>query len=91
MQKPFENIMKNTMNVLRIILVLTGTMQLSAGEQLNDSEIYENPDRMKYRPLTIQDSINDKLPENITHFQRIVALIMHRLANPLLAIENVGD
>ncbi len=79
--------MKNTLKVSRIILVLAGTMQVSAGEQLNDSEIYENPDRMKYRPLTIQDSINDKLPENTTYAQRILAL----LANPLLAIENAGD
>ncbi len=83
--------MKNTLKVSRIILVLAGTMQISAGEQLNDSEIYENPDRMKYRPLTIQDSINDKLPENTTYFQQIVALLMHRLANPLFAIENAGD
>jgi len=78
--------MKNMLKVLRIILVLTAAMQISAGEQLNDSEIYENPDRMKC-PLTIQDSINDKLPENTTYAQRILAL----LANPLLAIENAGD
>jgi len=45
---------------------------------------------MKYRPLAMQDSINDKLPENATHFQQIVALLMHRLANPLLAIEMLG-
>lgn len=75
---------------MRIILVLTGTMQISAGEQLNDSEILENPDRMKYLPLTKQEHINDKLPENGTHFQQIVALLMHRLANPLLAIEMLG-
>lgn len=85
------NIMKNTMNALRIILVLAGTIHISAGEQLNDSEIYENPKHMKYLPLTKQEHINDKLPENATHFQQIVALLMHRLANPLLAIENAGD
>ena len=83
--------MKNTLKVSRIILVLAGTMQISAGEQLNNSEIYENPDRMKYRPLTKQEHINDKLPENTTYAQQIVALLMHRLANPLLAIENAGD
>ena len=75
---------------MRIILVLTGTMEICAGEQLNDSEIYENPEHMKYLPLTKQEHINDKLPENRTHFQQIVALLMHRLANPLLAIEMLG-
>ncbi|MCX7352596.1 MAG: hypothetical protein NTW22_04935 [Proteobacteria bacterium] len=83
--------MKNMLKVLRIILVLTAAMQVSAGAPENDQEIHENPDRMKYRPLTIQDSINDRFPENTTHFQQIVALLMHRLANPLLAIENAGN
>jgi hypothetical protein len=84
--------MKNTLKVLHIILVLAGTIHISAGEQLNDndSEIYENPEHMKYLPLTKQEHINDKLPENATRFQQTVALLMHRLANPLLAIEMLG-
>jgi hypothetical protein len=56
--------MKNMLKVLRIILVLTAAMQVSAGAPENDQEIHENPDRMKYRPLTIQDSINDRFPYN---------------------------
>ena len=55
--------MKNMLKVLRIILVLTAAMQVSAGAPENDQEIHENPDRMKYRPLTIQDRTLCKTPE----------------------------
>ena len=55
--------MKNMLKVLRIILVLTAAMQVFAGAPENDQEIHENPDRMKYRPLTIQDRTLCKTPE----------------------------